>query len=94
MLGVILDAFGLPTAAMRTAAPGRLEVVAANGALEAILGCDPGALAGQPAAVLLPEAVAARWAGQGDVEAAETRLGASPPHAAPSPPPPGAVRCR
>ena len=59
MLGVILDAFGVPAAAMRTAAPGRLEVVAANSALEAILGCDPGALAGQPAAVLLPEAVAA-----------------------------------
>ena len=56
MLGVILDAFGVPAAAMRIAAPGRLEVVAANSALEATLGCDPGALAGQPAAALLPEA--------------------------------------
>ena len=75
MLGVILDAFGVPAAAMRIAAPGRLEVVAANSALEAILGCDPGALAGQPAAALLPERVAASWAEQGAVEAAETRLG-------------------
>ena len=47
MLGVVLDAFGVPAAVMRTSAPGRLEFVAANSALEAILGCDPGALAGR-----------------------------------------------
>jgi diguanylate cyclase (GGDEF)-like protein/PAS domain S-box-containing protein len=75
MLGVILDAFGVPAAAMRAAAPGRLEIMAANSALEALLGCDPGALAGQPAAALVPEAVATRWAGQVPAETVETRLG-------------------
>ena len=75
MLGVILDAIGVPAAAMRIAVPGRLEVVTANSALEALLGCDPGALAGQPASVLVPEGVAARWTGQVPAELVETRLG-------------------
>ena len=76
MLGVILDAIGVPAAAMRIAAPGRLVVVAANGALEALVGCDPGALAGQPAATLLPEPVAACWAEQVRTpRPVETRLG-------------------
>ena len=62
MLGVILDAIGVPAAALRVTAPGRLVVVAANGALEVLVGCAPGALVGQPAGTLLPEPVVAGWA--------------------------------
>ena len=75
MLGVILDAIGVPAAVMRCAATGRLEILAANAALDLLLGCERGALAGQLATVVLPDSVVARWAVAPAAEVAEIGLG-------------------
>ena len=75
MLGEIIDAIGVPAAALRVTAPGRLVVVAANGALEVLIGCAPGALVGQPASTLLPEPVVAGWADGAHAGPVDTRLG-------------------
>ena len=54
MLGVILDAIGVPAAALQIAAPGRLVVRAANDALAGLLGCGRSELPGTDAGYALP----------------------------------------
>ena len=63
MLGVILDAIGVPAAAMQLVAPGCLVLAAVNGTLEALLGRAGAELRGMDAASLLPPAVLAQWSG-------------------------------
>src|SRR5262245_44260013 len=75
MLGVIIDAIGVPAAAIRCDAPGAPTVVAANGALELLLGCAPGALTGALAATFLPDEMISRLTGYLLGEPVDVRLG-------------------
>jgi diguanylate cyclase (GGDEF)-like protein/PAS domain S-box-containing protein len=76
MLGVILDAIGVPAAALQIAASGRLVVRAANDALAGLLGCGRPELAGTDAGALFPAAAVTQWAGTASTAPVEVSLGA------------------
>ena len=75
MLGVILDAIGVPAAAMQLVAPGCLVLAAVNGALEVLLGRGAAALRGTDAACLIPPAALAQWAGTDRAAPVDVDLG-------------------
>ena len=77
MLGEVLNAIGVPAAAIRVGPGSRSTVEAANGPLCALLGQEPGLLCGFAAAALLPTTVLESWAEHGPAEPVDTRLGSA-----------------
>jgi diguanylate cyclase (GGDEF)-like protein/PAS domain S-box-containing protein len=76
MLGAVLEAIGVPAAAIGYGRAGTLVLHAANGELAALLDCCPEALAGEPAETLLPRATVLGLPTAASPEPIPTRLGA------------------
>ncbi len=76
MLGAVLEAIGVPAAAIGHGRAGALVLRAANGALAALLDCRPEALVGEPAETLLPWAALMALPTAGSPSPIPTRLGA------------------
>lgn len=75
MLGVILEAIGAPAAVFAYDATDGVVVAQINAELGAVLGCDPAAVAGEPAETLLPRASVKELASAGFSDPIDTRLG-------------------